>query len=74
MRLRNISKKRWFWSGIGYRGCAILITSLSLKLFLPRITNILLLAIYINSINMIVYYIYHYWFLRLFKMGEEDGK
>ena len=62
-----------FWSGICYRCCILVATAISLNIFLTKVANPLALALYINIINMMVYYIYHYWFLKFFKMGGENG-
>jgi hypothetical protein len=72
MSLRKINVPRLGWSGLVYRifiiCCNALFFATGLK---PALQNFGVIGASIcwNIINMCLYYLYHYWFLRMFKMG-----
>ncbi|MFA5600554.1 MAG: hypothetical protein WDA06_08150 [Phenylobacterium sp.] len=73
-KLRKINVKRLFLSGIVYRIIVTLINALFFAVGIKYLLDgygSLASAICWNIINMGLYYIYHYWFLRLFKMGKD---
>ena len=77
MRLRKLNKKHLFWSGAVYRIIVITINALFFKIGVKQaLANYgpLGASLIWNSINITLYYLYHYCFLKLFKMGEENGK
>lgn len=73
MKLRKINIKRLAWSGIIYRLFIILCNSLFFLLgveYLLEQYGAIVSALIWNAINMMLYYLYHYWFLRFFKMEK----
>ncbi len=75
MRFRKISIKRLWWSGLVYRVfiicCNALFFATGLKPALEKY-GVFGASLCWNSINICLYYLYHYLFLRLFKMGVEN--
>lgn len=75
MKLRKINNERLFWSGVFYRLFIIVCNSIFFLLGIQYLLDnygAIISAITWNIINMGLYYFYHYWFLRFFKMEEDS--
>ncbi len=74
MKLRKIKIKLLAWQGLVYRVLVIGVSALFLALGIEQIIvrfGVVGTALIWGVINMVLYYLYHYVFLRLFKFGEK---
>ena len=71
--MRKIRTKRLAVSGIVYRLHVILIQSIFFWILTHRWKWAISTSLAWNVLNTAVYYNYHYWFARLFKLGREGG-
>lgn len=77
IKLRKINLKRLLFSGIIYRVFVIFCNALFFWIGIEYLLleyGAFLSAVIWNLINMTLYYLYHYWFLRFFKMGINENK
>jgi len=68
--MRRIHTGRLFWSGIVYRLTVVLLQTLFFWILTGQLRLALGTSVSWNIINMTYYYIYHYLFARLFKLGK----
>jgi hypothetical protein len=74
---KKIFNKRLFITGFIYRLFIIICNYLFFIIGLEYILttyNAFVASIVWNLINMFLYYIYHYWFLRIFEIAKVDVK
>jgi hypothetical protein len=72
MRLRKIRVKLLGASGVVYRLHVILVQTIFFFILTGRWEWALGASIAWNVINTALYYNYHYWFARLFRLGVND--
>ena len=70
MHLRSIRLKILVWQGAGYRIFIVISEIGFLWLVTGKLTFAVSVSIIWNAINMGLYYLYHYLFARLFKLGK----
>ena len=71
MYLRQINIKKLVSSGLLYRMLSLGISFAFFYTIQPAL-NAFWSAITVNAIGLTCYYLYHYWFLRLVRMGKND--
>lgn len=75
MRLRKIKTKVLGWQGIIYRIFIIVCNAVFFKIGAKQAMQnygAIGASLIWNSINMCLYFIYHYFWARLFKLGKEQ--
>ena len=74
MKLRKIKLNRLLVSGICYRIHVVFVQSIFFYLLTGEWKWAIGTSIAWNVINTFLYYNYHYWFARLFKIGGEHNE
>ena len=75
MQLRKIRSKVLAYQGIVYRIFIILCNAVFFKIGAKQAMQnfgAIGASLIWNSINMTLYFLYHYWWARLFKLGMEE--
>jgi len=72
IRFRKIKLKLLFAEGIVYRGFIICVQTIFFWILTGSFRWAIGTSLAWNCVNMCCYYLYHYVFLRMFKMGKED--
>jgi hypothetical protein len=70
--MRKIKVRRLLVSGLVYRLFIILVESITLKVITGQWKWAIGTSLILNVVSLCAYYIYHYWFARLVKLGVNN--